>query len=294
MIKTNVETLVETSVMGEITHPTQSGSYSVGYDGSAFIPVGMSGITHNVKVGDPAFGWAWGDHIEPGVSIKNGDCKSNASLNTLACVGNVATVVQSAMDGKDLKVKGATGIVTGKHGGAEHVLVHFSKKVLDNLCIGDRIQIRATGVGLRLTDYSDVSVMNCSPALLKALAPTEKASKVRIQVTKIIPGKIMGSGLGSTTSFRGDYDIQSVSPEAIKEYSIDTIRIGDIVAITDHDCSYGPRWHEGAITIGVVIHGSSRLSGHGPGVMVLMTTPRGTIEPIITRKANIADLLGAN
>ena len=298
MIKTNADSLVEMSVVGEITHPrysTSGAKYDVSYDGKPFIGIGMAGITYNVKVGDPAFGWAWGEHIEPGVSIKNHDESANAGLNLLSCIGNEATVVYAALDSKETKVKGEVGTVTGKHGGVERVMVHFPRKILERLCVGDRIQIRACGVGIKLTDYPDVTVMNCSPALLKAINPSEKGSKVRIQVAKVIPGKIMGSGLGSHCSFKGDYDIQSVSPDAIKEYSIDTIRLGDLVAITDHDSSFGPRWQDGAITIGAIIHGASSVSGHGPGVAVLFTTPKeGLIEPIITRKANIADLLGLN
>jgi hypothetical protein len=42
----------------------------------------------------------------------------------------------------------------------------------------------------------------------------------------------------------------------------------------------------------VVVHGASRKSGHGPGVNVLLTSPKATIEPIITRKANLSELMG--
>lgn len=293
MIKTNVDRLVEVSVMGEIAQPAiwDYPARQVGYDGEAYIPVGYSGITYNVKVGDPAFGWAWGDHVEPGVSIRHPDVKGNSGLNTLACVGNDAVIVCAAMDGKDLKIKGAVGVVTGKHGGAERVLVYFPKRVLERLAVGDKIQIRAVGVGMNFGDYPDIHVMNCSPRLIKAIHPTEKGGKVRIQVSKIVPGKLMGSGLGSSNPHTGDYDIQSVSPEAVKEYDLESIRLGDMVAITDHDATHGPRFHERAVTIGVVVHGSSKLAGHGPGVCVLFTSATGNIEPIITRKANLAELL---
>ncbi len=294
MIKTNLEKLVETAVSGDICHPYvwNYPDEKVGYDGGAYVPVGFSGICYNVKVGDPAFDWAWGDHVEPGASIRNGDARSNTGLNMFACIGNEAVLVEARMEGKDAKLKGTPGVVTGKHGGAERVLVYFPKRVVDRLCVGDRIQIRACGVGMALLDYPDIRVMNCSPRLLRALNPSEKGGKVRLPVAKVIPGKLMGSGLGASTSHTGDYDIQSTSAEAVKEYSLDQIRLGDLVAISDHDAAHGPRWQQGAITVGVVVHGSSRLSGHGPGVNVLMTSARGQIEPIITRKANIAELLG--
>lgn len=294
MIKTNLEKLVETAVCGDVCHPFvwNYPDEKVGFDGGAYVPIGFSGITFNVKVGDPAFDWAWGEHVEPGVSIRNSDSRANTGLAMFACIGNEALLVEARMEGKDAKLKGTPGVVTGKNGDAERVMVYFPRRVVDRLCVGDRIQIRASGVGLVLLDYPDVRVMNCSPRLLRALNPSEKGGKVRLPVAKVIPGKLMGAGLGSTNGFAGDYDIQSTSAEAIKEYSLDQIRLGDLVAISDHDATHGPRWQQGAITVGVVSHGSSRMSGHGPGVNVIMTSPRGMIEPIITRKANIAELLG--
>ncbi|HXG60315.1 MAG TPA: DUF4438 domain-containing protein [Planctomycetota bacterium] len=293
MIKTNLEKLIETAVCGEICHPYvwNYPDEKVGFDGAPFVPVGFSGINYSVKVGDPAFGWAFGEHVEPGAAVRNPDTRANTGLNMFSCVGNEAVVVEARMEGKDTKLKGAVGVVTGKHGGAERVLVYFPKRVLDRLCVGDRIQIRAVGVGLALPDYPDIRVMNCSPRLFRALNPSEKGGKVRVPVAKVIPGKLMGSGLGASTSFTGDYDIQSTSAEAVKEYSLDQLRLGDLVAISDHDCSHGPRWQTGAITIGIVVHGASRISGHGPGVNVLMTSSKGLLEPIITRKANLAELL---
>lgn len=294
MIKTNLEKLVETAVCGEACHPYVPNypDAGVAWNGTAHVGVGFSGINFTVKVGDPAFDWASGEHVEPGVAIRNSDPRANGGLNLFSCIGNEAVIVEARMEGKETRLKGTAGVVTGKHGGAERVLVYFPKRVVERLCVGDRIQIRAGGVGLALLDYPDVRVMNCSPRLLKALNPSEKGGKIRVPVAKVIPGKLMGAGLGSTNSFTGDYDIQSTSPEAVKEYALDQLRLGDLVAISDHDASNGLRWQPGAITVGAVVHGSSRISGHGPGVNVLFTSPKSTIEPIITRKANIAELLG--
>ena len=158
--------------------------------------------------------------------------------------------------------------------------------------MGDQIQIRASGMGLQLPDYPDVRVMNVGPRFLKALNPSEKGGKVRIPVAKVLPGKLLGNGVGCTNTWTGDYDIQSTSPEAVKEFSLDQLRLGDLVAIADQDCTNGPRWQSGATTVAVVVHGASRKSGHGPGVNILMTSPKSTIEPIVTRKANLAELLG--
>jgi hypothetical protein len=291
MLKTNQEQLIDLAVSGCISHPTVVKTPRTAYDGSTYVPVGHTGIAFNLKVGDPAFGWAAGDHAEPGVSVENCCGDANVALCTYACVGNEATIIRAEMEGKDAKLKGATGTVTGKHDG--RVLVYFPKRVIDRLCIGDTVQVRASGVGLKLLDYPHISMMNCGGQLLRALNLSEKSGKVRVPVAKVVPGKLIGSGLGTATSHAGDYDIQSTSAETVKEGSLDQLRLGDLVAITDHDCTHGPRWQPEAVTVGVVVHGSSPRAGHGPGVTPLMTSAkRDAIEPIITRKANLVDLLG--
>ncbi|MBI2932624.1 MAG: DUF4438 domain-containing protein [Planctomycetes bacterium] len=291
MLKTNQEQLVELAVAGEIAHPTVTAVPRVAYDGTPFVPVGHAGIAFNVKVGDNAFAWAGGDHLEPGVAVRHGRDDANAALLTYACIGNEATLLAAEMESKDAKLKGATGTVTGKHDG--RLLIYFPKRTLDHLCIGDRIQVRACGVGLKLLDYPHVLMMNCGPQLLRALNISEKAGKVRVPVAKVIPGRLVGSGLGQANVYAGDYDIQTTSPELMRESAFDQLRLGDLVAITDHDCSHGPRWQPEAATVGVVVHGTSLRAGHGPGVCPLLTSGRkDAIEPIITRKANLVDLLG--
>ena len=192
-----------------------------------------------------------------------------------------------------MKGKPVTGVVVGKHqrGPRERVLVHFPKRVVERLTVGDEIQVRGGGVGLCVPEFEDVTIMNTSPRFLKAMNPSERSGKLRVPVAKIILGKIMGSGIGSGNCHRGSLDIQATSLQTVKEYSLNTLRLGDVVAVTDYDATNGAQWFPGAITLGVVTHGASSASGHGPGINVIMTSPSGVIEPIITRKANIAEIL---
>src|SRR3990170_4955838 len=81
------------------------------------------------------------DHVEPCVSVKNKEREENGALNLLSCIGNIARVTSG-------DAKGRTGVVTGKHGGIENVLVDFEDKTLEKLAIGDKILIRGIGVGL--------------------------------------------------------------------------------------------------------------------------------------------------
>lgn len=291
MIKTNLEKLVDLGVSGAAAHPVSCDSGErTAYDGGSFVSVGFSGINYSVKVGDSAFDWAGGGEVQPGVAVSNGCEKQAEALAALSCIGNEAVLVDARLEGKDAKLKGTPGVVTGKVCGGR-VLVYFPKRVVERVGVGDQIQIRASGLGLSLLDYPDVRVLNLGPRLLKALNPSEKGGKVRIPVAKVIPGKLMGNGVGCTNAWTGDYDIQATSPEAVREFSLDQLRLGDLVAIADTDCTHGPRWQQGATTVAVVVHGAGRRSGHGPGVNVLLTSPKSTIEPIITRKANLAELM---
>lgn len=79
----------------------------------------------------------------------------------------------------------------------------------------------------------------------------------------------MGSGLGANTCHSGDYDIRLFDSHVVKKHRLSTLRFGDIVAIVDADHSYGRRYYEGAISIGIIVHSDSTMSGHGPGVTTL-------------------------
>jgi hypothetical protein len=101
----------------------------------------------------------------------------------------------------------------------------------------------------------------------------------------------MGSGLGMNQVNSGDYDIQLFDERVRKEYGLDDLRLGDLVAIIDADHSYGRIYRQGAMTVGIVVHTNCITSGHGPGVTTLFTSSSGKIIPIISPKANIASLL---
>jgi hypothetical protein len=283
MIRTNADKLIKISVCGEIDHPSTA-PYRISADGRPLVFPSSGGITYNLRVGDLAVGWM-ADHVEPGVSIKNSNGKANDGLNTLACIGNEAIVVGG-------EAKGAKGVVTGKHGGIEHVLVDFPPDVLDKLMIGDKILIKAYGVGLELLDLPEVKVMNMDPAFLQAIElEVGEDGNLVVPVTHQVPSCIMGSGLGSNNAYRGDYDVQLFDKSVVEEYGLEDLRLGDLVAIIDADNSFGPIYKRGAVTIGIVIHSDCVTAGHGPGVTRLMTSPTGRIKPKINPKANIADIL---
>lgn len=282
-MKINEDKLVKMSVIGEIHSPGMSSPYRITADGELKVFPGTGGITYNIRIGDNVCGWQ-ADHVEPGVTIKNTNESFNGALNILSSIGNIATVISG-------EAKGRTGFVTGKHGGCEHVIIDFVPEVKDQLAIGDKIQIKAFGAGLELTDYPNVKVFNIDPDLFKKLGIKEENGKIKVPVTHLVPAKIMGSGLGKDNVYRGDYDIQLFDENVKKEYNLETLRFGDFVAITDADHSYGRIFREGAISIGVVVHSDCVIAGHGPGVMTVLTSKNGIIEPVINTKANLINYL---
>ena len=81
-------------------------------------------------------------------------------------------------------------------------------------------------------------------------------------------------------------------PKTVRKHGIDKIRLGDLIAIMDHDNRYGRTFRPGAVSIGVVIHADSLLAGHGPGVSTIMTCERPVLKPVRDPNANVGRILG--
>ncbi len=279
------------AVAGEIVPPSQGKSpYRIDRDGVPRILPSTGGIVLSHRVGDPCVGIA-ADHLEAGVAIQcrqkalKGEADGpNLALNTYACIGNRAAVISGPCAGEQ-------GVVTGKHGGVNHVLVDFSFKVLRRLRIGDRLQVYSYGLGLRLPDHPELSLFNCSPRLLRLWGVRSAPPRLIVPVTHRIPAGIMGSGIGRDNAARGDYDIQLFDDALVSRLGLDRLRFGDLVALVHADTRYGRAWHSGYTTIGVVVHGDSVKSGHGPGVVSLMSGESRFIEPMPNRRANLAAVL---
>ncbi len=284
MIKTNRDYLVKQSVQGQVSPPKIVTPYRMDSSGNAHILPATGGISYNVFVGDSAMCWV-GDHVEPGVSIKNRDSAQNTALNTLCCIGNQAIVVSG-------EAKGATGFVTGTHGGIDHVLVYFPAEVLEKLTNEDQILVKSFGQGFAMHDMADVFLMNLDPALFDKMNCNLVDGILEVPVTHILPAYLMGSGIGSGTAANGDYDIMTADASENERLGLDKLRFGDIVMLKDCDTTYGRGYLSGAVTIGVVIHSDCIKMGHGPGVTTLMTCKTAKIRGVIHEDANIAIYMG--
>ena len=283
MLKTNKENLPIISVQGAVSSPvSRAGGGRINPDGYPEYFPGTGGIVYNIKIGDNAVKWI-GDHLEPCVSSKHTDADKNAAYMLYSCIGNEAVVVSG-------DAKGAKGFVTGKHGGIDHVMIHFDDETLEKLVIEDKIMVKACGQGMKLLDHPEVVLRSMSPTLLEKMNIEVKGGKLKIGVAKIAPAAIMGSGLGSVPTASGDYDITLFDKEITEKYGLKDLRFGDIVAITDADNRFGRNYMSGAVTIGVISHSDCCVPGHGPGVTALITALNNKIEPVIDPKANLADM----
>ncbi|MGB3479393.1 MAG: DUF4438 domain-containing protein [bacterium] len=287
MLRTNEKNLVIMSVQGKVANPGGRRMHSVDSAGKPFHLPGTGGIVYNVKVGDPAFGWE-ADHLEPCASTILDEKKRyegpNAGYVFYACIGNEAII-------KSGDAKGKKGVVTGHHGGAEHVMIDFADATLEKMTLDNKILIKGFGQGLKLLDYPDIAVYNLDPGLIRKMSIKTRGQIIQVPVTTKIPAALMGSGTGSMMMTSGDYDIMTTDKNFIKKYKIDKLRFGDFVALMDHDNLYGRSFRKGAVTIGIVIHGDCRYAGHGPGVSTLLSASIPIIEPLISPNANIAKIL---
>jgi hypothetical protein len=285
--KTNRDRLVSVSVMGNIASPGFPGlpaePYRLDAAGRPFLLPAYGGIVYNVSVGDSAYGWL-ADCIHPGVSISLKDENGNRGLNLLACVGNTAVVMSG-------EARGARGVVTGKSGRfSEHVILHFSRADREKMAIGDKINIKAYGVGMVLSDHPAVRLKSCSPELFEALDTSTTADgRLAVPVTAIVPPHLLGAGAG-LTSEGGSIHIQTQDRDAVAAAGLDKLRLGDIVALQDFDSSWNHGYLRGGIGIGVVGQGDSPRAGYGPGLTLIMTAQTNAIAPVVSAGVNIADV----
>ncbi len=273
----NLGELVEMAVTGTVSQPTlRPNPYIHWPDGRGTVLPGMSGIAFNARVGDRAFGWA-GDHVEPGVSIANADEKQDFALHYLTCIGNEATVLTGL-------ARGAKGIVTGEHA---RLLVDFAPDVLDNINIGDTVQIKACGRGIELNGWPEIEFKKTSPALAQGFGLRVENGQLICPVAMELPARIMGSGAELNAEYV-DQDLMSGDRALMASLGIDQMRLGDLIAIRDVDHRFGRSFRKGMVAICLCIHGDSVMTGHGPGILTLMTGPEEKLGFTISPDANIA------
>jgi hypothetical protein len=279
-LKTNEKKLIKMSIGGYVTQPSfKNPGYIPDNDGNSVILPGMYGVVNNVKVGDKAFGWN-GDHIEPGVSIDSENINEHFALHYLVCTGNKA-IVRSG------EAKGKTGIVTGEHA---RNLIHFEQNILEKICVGDQIDIITHGRGLKLLDFPEIEIKKIDPNLLKSMNFKVVNKKLIVDVAIELPIKIMGSGAELNSEYV-DQDLMSGDRSLMKKLKIDQMKLGDLIVINHADHRWGRSYKKDHVSIALCIHGDSVMTGHGPGIMTIMTGTKKNLGWRINKKANLKNIL---
>jgi hypothetical protein len=252
--------IVSVNVLGFIDQgEVGNDPYRIDHDGHPYVAVGDGGIVLGLRLGDSVWQPS-GDHAAPGACVVHPNDDARYAVVGQACVGNTVTVRTGA-------ATGATGVVLGKRGGGERVIVVFAPEVLARLRPSDQVAIRTRGQG-SAAPVAAVTQMNIDPAVLPLLNARAVSNQLAVGVRSIFASKEVGNGIGRPMAM-WDVDLQlnASDPGAA------TLRLGDVVAITDLDARYNAGYRRGALSVGLVVHASSPQPGHGPGVMILWSGP---------------------
>lgn len=285
LVRMATQRLVTVTVAGTVRHPRLGAPpFRITREGRVLVVPGSGGIVLDRRVGDAALGMA-GDHVEPGVSVRTEGKPENRALLGLSCIGNEAVVL-------DGPAEGSRGVVVGKHGGIDNLIVDLPLKVRRLMRIGDRVQVTARGQGLTFPELPEVMALNLSPELVARWGLVVEGGALRAPVTHLVPGGWLGSGLGKPHGVLGDCDVQLTNPEAMVRLRLDRLRLGDLVCVVGMDWRWGPSRRRDLVSVGVVVHGDSAVAGHGPGITPLLVGPMSHLRPTFSAQANLAALLG--
>jgi hypothetical protein len=263
--------LLAVNLAGVVETPALGGSpYAVAMDGSPYLPVGDGGVTLDVRLGDSVFAHE-ADHAAPGVTLVHPDQSARHGLTSFACAGNDVLVRTGAAAGE-------RGKVLGKRGEAGRVIAVFEPEVLAAICPGDSVVVRGFGQGAALPAplaAAGAIQLNVDPALLPDLG-VEAGSRLRANVRAALSSKLIGNGIGRPAQ-QWDLDL-SVTAATAQRWGVAELCIGDLVAVRDLDVRHNAGYRAGWTTIAVIVHGASRLPGHGPGLMPVLCAPNEIVD----------------
>ena len=125
---------------------------------------------------------------------------------------------------------------------------------------------------------------------MKSMTTKVVNKKLIVDVAIELPIRIMGSGAELNSEYV-DQDLMSGDRNLMKKLKIDHMRLGDLIVINHADHKWGRSYKKNHISIAICIHGDSVMTGHGPGIMTIMTGHKKDLGWKINKKANIKNLL---
>jgi hypothetical protein len=271
---------VAVNMLGVVEHPVLGDTpYRVDADGRPYLPAGDGGLVLGVRLGDPVSVLA-GDHVAPGACLVHPEQAARHALVSYACIGNPAEV-------RTGRATGARGAVIGKRGEDGRVITGFRQEDLARMRPGDQVTVRTCGQGWQHPRVpTGVMVMNAGPGLLDTLPVAWPGDgPMTVGVRAILPSKLAGNGIGRPAA-AWDLDLQlragSDGPTAGdgRPPGAAGLLLGDLVAVTGLDARHNMGYRSGWLTVGVVVHGTSPLPGHGPGITPILTGPLAALSAV--------------
>lgn len=253
-------TLVSVNLLGVVDQgEIGTDPYRTDRDGHPYVAVGDGGVVLGLRLGDSVFTHV-GDHAAPGACLVHPHDEARHALVGLACLGNRVTVRTGDATGK-------TGAVLGKRGGGQRVIAVFAPDVLARLRPGDQVALTSRGQGAP-GPVASITQMNIDPTALDLLGLRVAGGRVEVGVRVTLASRLVGNGIGRPMTM-WDVDLQIYADDP----STPSLRLGDLVAITDLDARTNAGYRRNWMSVGVVVHGASPQPGHGPGVTVVLSGP---------------------
>lgn len=276
---------VSVNLLGVVEHPVLGdGPYRIDADGRPYLPVGDGGIVLGLQLGDSVFARS-ADHAAPGACLVHPDPAARHALAVYSCIGNQVKV-------RTGHAAGARGVVIGKRGEEGRVIAAFRPVDLAAMRPSDEVTVRACGQGCRPAGFpAELTTLNIDPGLFAVLPMVRPSASgdgpVSVGVRCLVPSKLAGNGLGRP-AVSWDLDLQLRSPDSVRSggngagradgAGAGDLLLGDLVAVTDIDARFNMGYRKGWVTVGIVMHGSSPLPGHGPGITPIMTGPARVLD----------------
>ncbi|HEV3187478.1 MAG TPA: DUF4438 domain-containing protein [Acidimicrobiales bacterium] len=233
--------------------------YRIDRDGNPYVAVGDGGVVLGLRLGDSVFAHV-GDHAAPGACVIHPSDDARHAVVGLSCIGN-RVVVRTG------DATGVEGVVFGKRGGGERVIVVFTQDVLRRLRPSDQVAIMSRGQGAEASVVG-VTQMNITPEALALVPVRAVGDQLEVGVRVVLSSRTVGNGIGRPMAMWDvDLQIDSTAEETSE------LRLGDLVAITDLDARANAGFRKDWLSIGVVTHGASPQPGHGPGVTIVLSGP---------------------
>jgi len=124
-LRTNARDLVMISVAGQVASTNRKGyAMRIGYDAGRARCRAPAASCSTIALATPASGWP-ANHVEPAVSIRNEARSAGGSPDAATRRCKAIPVSATTPSSTTGRAAGARGVVTGKHGGVDTVLIDF-------------------------------------------------------------------------------------------------------------------------------------------------------------------------